>query len=183
MPFQAPVIAARMRIRAIDDPPSSQGPLLPKRLLNGRISFLLCVLYYPLQALCDEFNDLKSIDKIATVQAKVDAVTGVMQKNIEMALKNTDRLVVAFVLDRLVTGTADRGVCACVVRGSSGEWLMSRMIAIRSLLGVLKSPARHSQALRSSRVQLLQPAESRISMKKRWCSLTRLRNSKTRVRR
>jgi hypothetical protein len=27
------------------------------------------------------------------VQAKVDAVTGVMQKNIEMALKNTDRCV------------------------------------------------------------------------------------------
>jgi hypothetical protein len=44
------------------------------------------------QALCDEFNDLKSIDKIATVQAKVDAVTGVMQKNIEMALKNTDSI-------------------------------------------------------------------------------------------
>jgi hypothetical protein len=43
------------------------------------------------QARCDEFNDLKSIDKIATVQAKVDAVTGVMQKNIELALKNTDR--------------------------------------------------------------------------------------------
>ena len=45
-----------------------------------------------LQALCDEFNDVKSIDKIANVQAKVDAVTGVMQKNIELALKNTDRL-------------------------------------------------------------------------------------------
>lgn len=44
-----------------------------------------------LKALCDEFNDLKSIDKVASVQAKVDAVTGVMQKNIEMALKNTDR--------------------------------------------------------------------------------------------
>jgi hypothetical protein len=45
-----------------------------------------------LKALCEEFNDLKSIDKIASVQSKVDAVTGVMQKNIELALKNTDRL-------------------------------------------------------------------------------------------
>lgn len=45
-----------------------------------------------LKALADEFNDLKSIDKIASVQAKVDAVTGVMQKNIEIALKNTDRV-------------------------------------------------------------------------------------------
>jgi hypothetical protein len=45
-----------------------------------------------LKALCDEFNDLKNIDKIANVQAKVDAVTGVMQKNIELALKNTDRI-------------------------------------------------------------------------------------------
>lgn len=38
------------------------------------------------------FNDLKGIDKIANVQAKVDAVTGVMQKNIESALRNTDRI-------------------------------------------------------------------------------------------
>lgn len=45
-----------------------------------------------LKALCDEFNDIKSIDKIASVQQKVDQVTGVMQKNIELALKNTDRL-------------------------------------------------------------------------------------------
>ena len=44
-----------------------------------------------LKSLCDEFNDLKAIDKIAGVQAKVDAVTGVMQKNIELALRNTDR--------------------------------------------------------------------------------------------
>jgi hypothetical protein len=45
-----------------------------------------------LKALCEEFNDIKAIDKIAQVQSKVDAVTGVMQKNIELALKNTDRL-------------------------------------------------------------------------------------------
>lgn len=45
-----------------------------------------------LKALCDEFNDLKQLDKITNAQAKVDAVTTVMQKNIEMALKNTDRL-------------------------------------------------------------------------------------------
>lgn len=45
-----------------------------------------------LKSLCDEFNDLKSIDKIASVQAKVDAVTGTMQKNIELALRNTDRI-------------------------------------------------------------------------------------------
>lgn len=47
-----------------------------------------------LKSLCDEFNDLKAIDKIASVQSKVDAVTGVMQKNIEAALKNTDRIEV-----------------------------------------------------------------------------------------
>lgn len=45
-----------------------------------------------LKALCDEFNDLKQIDKISNVQSKVDAVTSVMGKNIEMALKNTDRI-------------------------------------------------------------------------------------------
>jgi hypothetical protein len=45
-----------------------------------------------LKGLADEFNDLKGIDKISNVQAKVDAVTGVMQKNIEAALKNTDRI-------------------------------------------------------------------------------------------
>ena len=38
------------------------------------------------------FNDLNSIDKIAGVQAKVTAVTGVMQKNIEAAMRNTDRI-------------------------------------------------------------------------------------------
>lgn len=45
-----------------------------------------------LKAVAEEFNDLKSIDKIANVQEKVAAVTGVMQKNIELALKNTDRI-------------------------------------------------------------------------------------------
>ena len=45
-----------------------------------------------LKSLADEFNDLKTIDKVASVQSKVDAVTGVMQKNIESALKNTDRI-------------------------------------------------------------------------------------------
>ena len=53
--------------------------------LDGKVKPLL-------KALCDEFNDIKGIDKIASVQQKVDAVTGVMQKNIELALKNTDRL-------------------------------------------------------------------------------------------
>ena len=38
------------------------------------------------------FNDLNSIDKISGVQAKVNAVTGVMQKNIETAMRNTDRI-------------------------------------------------------------------------------------------
>ena len=47
-----------------------------------------------LSALAAEFTDLKNIDKVASVQAKVDAVTGVMQKNIESALKNTDRIEV-----------------------------------------------------------------------------------------
>jgi hypothetical protein len=45
-----------------------------------------------LKSLCDEFNDLKSLDKIAGVQAKVDAVTNVMQSNISLALRNTDRI-------------------------------------------------------------------------------------------
>lgn len=71
-----------------------------------------------LKAVCVEFNDLQSIDKIANVQvrllahitcfghnfatfdiclplsylqAKVDSVTGIMRNNIQMALKNTDR--------------------------------------------------------------------------------------------
>jgi hypothetical protein len=46
----------------------------------------------PAPAASLRFNDLKAIDKIANVQSKVDAVTGVMQKNIEQALKNTDRI-------------------------------------------------------------------------------------------
>lgn len=57
----------------------------PANGLNSKASNML-------KALCDEFNDLKNIDKIAGVQAKVDQVTGIMQKNIEIALKNTDRI-------------------------------------------------------------------------------------------
>lgn len=45
-----------------------------------------------LKSVCTEFNDLQSIDKIAHVQAKVDSVTGIMRNNIQMALKNTDRI-------------------------------------------------------------------------------------------
>lgn len=45
-----------------------------------------------LKGLCDEFNDLNSIDKVASVQAKVNSVTRVMQSNIEAAIKNTDRI-------------------------------------------------------------------------------------------
>lgn len=45
-----------------------------------------------LQTLFEQFNDLSSMDKVANVQAKLDAVTGVMQKNVEMALKNTDMI-------------------------------------------------------------------------------------------
>ena len=45
-----------------------------------------------LKALCDEFNDLNAIDKLANVQSKVDGVRTVMQSNIQSALKNTDKL-------------------------------------------------------------------------------------------
>jgi hypothetical protein len=45
-----------------------------------------------LRSLAAEFNDLNSIDKLANVQSKVDAVKGVMQSNIEAALANTDKL-------------------------------------------------------------------------------------------
>jgi len=45
-----------------------------------------------LKALCDEFNDLNAIDKLASVQSKVDGVRTVMQSNIQSALKNTDKL-------------------------------------------------------------------------------------------
>ena len=52
--------------------------------LNSQASTLL-------KSLCDEFNNLEAIDKLANVQAKVDAVKGVMQHNIDIALKTNDR--------------------------------------------------------------------------------------------
>lgn len=52
--------------------------------LNGKMNPIL-------KMLCNEFNDLKALDKIAGVQAKVDAVTGVMKENMSLALKNNDR--------------------------------------------------------------------------------------------
>jgi hypothetical protein len=54
--------------------------------LNGKVGGLL-------KSLCVEFNDLKAMDKIAGVQAKVDAVTGVMRENVNLAMKNNDRCV------------------------------------------------------------------------------------------
>jgi len=45
-----------------------------------------------LQALCDQFNDLSSMDKLASVQAKVDGVKDTMRGNIDAALRNTDKL-------------------------------------------------------------------------------------------
>ena len=52
--------------------------------LNGKLAPIL-------KMLCNEFNDLKSLDKIAGVQAKVDAVTGVMKENMALAMRNNDR--------------------------------------------------------------------------------------------
>ena len=54
--------------------------------LNGKLAPIL-------KMLCNEFNDLKSLDKIAGVQAKVDAVTGVMKENMTLAMRNNDRCV------------------------------------------------------------------------------------------
>lgn len=45
-----------------------------------------------LQVLCDQFNDLSSMDKLAAVQAKVDSVKDTMRTNIDAALRNTDKL-------------------------------------------------------------------------------------------
>jgi hypothetical protein len=52
--------------------------------LNGKLAPLL-------KQLCAEYNDLKSIDKLGGVQAKVDAVTGVMRDNLSLAMRNNDR--------------------------------------------------------------------------------------------
>lgn len=46
-----------------------------------------------LKMLCAEFNDLKSMDKVASVQAKVDAVAVTMKENVSLAMRNTDRCV------------------------------------------------------------------------------------------
>jgi len=54
--------------------------------LNGKMAPIL-------KMLCNEFNDLKGLDKISSVQAKVDQVTGVMKENMSLALKNNDRCV------------------------------------------------------------------------------------------
>ena len=49
-----------------------------------------------LKMLCAEFNDLKSMDKVASVQAKVDAVAVTMKENVSLAMRNTDRCVGSF---------------------------------------------------------------------------------------
>ena len=54
--------------------------------LTGKMSAIL-------KMLCNEFNDLKALDKISSVQAKVDQVTGVMKENMSLAMKNNDRCV------------------------------------------------------------------------------------------
>ncbi len=55
--------------------------------LNGKLGPVL-------KMLCQEFNDLKSLDKVASVQAKVDAVTVTMKENVALAMRNNDRCVV-----------------------------------------------------------------------------------------
>lgn len=54
--------------------------------LNGKLGPVL-------KMLCQEFNDLKSLDKVASVQAKVDAVTVTMKENVALAMRNNDRCV------------------------------------------------------------------------------------------
>lgn len=54
--------------------------------LNGKLAPVL-------KMLCAEFNDLKSLDKVASVQAKVDAVTVTMKENVALAMRNNDRCV------------------------------------------------------------------------------------------
>lgn len=87
-----------------------------------------------LKALCDEFNDLNSIDKLANVQGKVDAVKGVMQTNIAQALKNTDRMED---IDEKAVVLADS---ASKFKNSAGSlkrnmrWRYIRMICIMTIL-------------------------------------------------
>jgi len=80
------------------------------------------------------FNDLNSIDKLANVQGKVDAVKGVMQTNIAQALKNTDRMED---IDEKAVVLADS---ASKFKNSAGSlkrnmrWRYIRMICIMTIL-------------------------------------------------
>lgn len=51
----------------------------------------LCVRARACDVSC-RFNDLSSIDKLSSVTSKVDNLKGIMQSNIQQALKNTDKL-------------------------------------------------------------------------------------------
>mmetsp|Transcript_97337 Transcript_97337/g.236721 ORF Transcript_97337/g.236721 Transcript_97337/m.236721 type:complete len:246 (+) Transcript_97337:185-922(+) len=45
-----------------------------------------------MKALAERYDDLRSLDKVASVAARVDEVTGVMQENIAIVLANTERV-------------------------------------------------------------------------------------------
>ncbi len=45
-----------------------------------------------LRTLCDKYNDVASVDKVAAVSLQVDAVKGVMQNNINSVMRNTENI-------------------------------------------------------------------------------------------
>ena len=87
-----------------------------------------------LKALCDEFNDLQSVDKLANVQAKVDGVRTVMQSNIQSALKNTDKI--EDIDEKAVTlaDSANKFKSASTGLKRNMRWRYIRMVGIMVLL-------------------------------------------------
>ena len=45
-----------------------------------------------LQKICQKYDNLSEVDKLASVTKKVDTVKSVMQENVELALKNVVKL-------------------------------------------------------------------------------------------
>jgi len=87
-----------------------------------------------LKALCDEFNDLQSVDKLANVQAKVDGVRTVMQSNIQSALKNTDKIEDIDEKAVVLADSANKFKSASTGLKRNMRWRYIRMIGIFVLL-------------------------------------------------
>lgn len=73
-------------------PADASTRLCPPRVYFPLSLFLSLSVPVPSPARFCRFNDLSSIDKLSAVQGKVDAVRGVMQSNINQALKNTEKI-------------------------------------------------------------------------------------------